>query len=79
MFFWRAFLHNALYRTDDDRLFVLLVWILSRGIKVLCHVGKGETLTTGVQPADIGLPTGNGKTLSCSQAQVGQVIGLAVA
>ena len=46
MFFWRAFLHNALYRTtddddddddDDDRLFVLLVWNLLRGTKVLCE------------------------------------------
>ena len=40
MFFWRAFLHNALYRTtddDDDRLFVLLVWNILRGIKVLCE------------------------------------------
>ena len=26
----------------------------------------------GVQPADIGLPTGNGKKLSNSQAQLGQ-------
>ena len=28
---------------------------------------------------DIGLPTGNGKILSCSQAQLGQETGLAVA
>ena len=28
---------------------------------------------------DIGLPTGNGKKLSCSQAQLGQETGLAVA
>ena len=32
-----------------------------------------------LQPADIGLPTGNGKKLSCSQAQLGQATGLAVA
>ena len=32
-----------------------------------------------VQPADIGLPTGNGKKLSSSQAQLGQATGLAVA
>ena len=32
-----------------------------------------------VQPADIGWPTGNGKKLSCSQAQLGQATGLAVA
>ena len=32
-----------------------------------------------VQPADIGLPTGNGKKLSCTQAQLGQATGLAVA
>ena len=30
-------------------------------------------------PADIGLPTGNGKKLSCSQAQLGQATYLAVA
>ena len=32
-----------------------------------------------VQPADIGLLTGNGKELSCSQAQLGQATCLAVA
>ena len=32
-----------------------------------------------IQPADIGLPTGNGKILSCTQAQLGQVTGLAFA
>ena len=32
-----------------------------------------------VQPADIGWPTGNGKKLSCSQAQLGQATCLAVA
>ena len=32
-----------------------------------------------VQPADIGLPTGNGKKLRCSHAQLGQATGLAVA
>ena len=32
-----------------------------------------------VQPADIGLPTGNGKKLSYSQAQLGQATCLAVA
>ena len=32
-----------------------------------------------LQPADIGWPTGNGKKLSCSQAQLGQATGLAVA
>ena len=32
-----------------------------------------------VQPADIGLPTGNGKKLSCTQAQLGQATGLAFA
>ena len=32
-----------------------------------------------VQPADIGWPTGNGKTLSCRQAQLGQATGLALA
>ena len=32
-----------------------------------------------VQPADIRLPTGNGKKLSCTQAQLGQATGLAVA
>ena len=32
-----------------------------------------------LQPADIGLPTGNGKKRSCSQAQLGQATGLAVA
>ena len=32
-----------------------------------------------IQPADIGLPTGNGKKLSCSQAQLGQATGLALA
>ena len=35
--------------------------------------------TSTVQPADIGLPTGNGKKLSCTQAQFGQATGLAVA
>ena len=35
----------------------------------------GET----VQPADIGLLTGNRKKLSCSQAQLGQAKGLALA
>ena len=34
---------------------------------------------SSVQPADIGLPTGNGKNLSCSQAQLGQATGFAVA
>ena len=32
-----------------------------------------------IQPADIGLPTGNGKKLSRSQAQLGQATGLAAA
>ena len=32
-----------------------------------------------VQPVDIGLSSGNGKKLSCSQAQLGQATGLAVA
>ena len=32
-----------------------------------------------VQPVDIGLPSGNGKKLSCCQAQLGQATGLAVA
>ena len=32
-----------------------------------------------LQPADIGLPTGNGNKLSCTQAQLGQETGLAVA
>ena len=32
-----------------------------------------------LQPVDIGLPTGNGKKLSCTQAQLGQATGLAVA
>ena len=32
-----------------------------------------------LQPADIGLPTGNGNELSCSLAQLGQATGLAVA
>ena len=32
-----------------------------------------------IQPADIGLPTGNGKKISCSQAQLGQATCLAVA
>ena len=32
-----------------------------------------------VQPADIGLPIGNGKKLSCSQTQLVQATGLAVA
>ena len=32
-----------------------------------------------IQPADIGLPTGNRKKLSYSQAQLGQATGLAVA
>ena len=35
--------------------------------------------TERIQPADIGLPTGNGTKLSCSQAQVGQATCLAVA
>ena len=34
---------------------------------------------SSVQPADIGLPTGNGKKLSCSQAQLDQAACLAVA
>ena len=29
-------------------------------------------ITPSLQPADLGLPTGNGKKLSCSQAQLGQ-------
>ena len=40
---------------------------------------KTNVTTEKVQPADIGLPTGNGKKLSCSQAQLGQATGLAVA
>ena len=36
----------------------------------------GRTLP---EPADIGLPTGNGKKLSYSQAQLGQATCLAVA
>ena len=35
--------------------------------------------TSTVQPADIGWPTGNGKKLSCRQAQLGQATCLAVA
>ena len=41
----------------------------------LSFVSKKDSL---VQPADIGLPTGNGKKLSCSQAQLGQATCLAV-
>ena len=48
--------------------------------KKLCDDrGSLELSLTGVQPADIGLPTGNGKKLSCSQLQLGQATGLAVA
>ena len=39
-----------------------------RGTGLLVSSGGCHTL----QPADIGLPTGNGKKLSCSQAQLGQ-------
>ena len=48
--------------------------------------GKHKSYTpihriAALQPADadIGLPTGNGKKLSCRQAQLGQATGLAVA
>ena len=44
------------------------------GIKV-CY----STMQIQLQPAAIGLPTGNGKKLSCSHAQQGQATGLAVA
>ena len=37
-----------------------------------------EHVKYALQPADIGLPTGNGKKLSCSQAQLGQATCLAV-
>ena len=36
-------------------------------------------LTEGVETVDIGWPTGNGKKLSCTQAQLGQATGLAAA
>ena len=37
------------------------------------------TYQNQLQPADIGLPTGNGEKSSCSQAQLGQATGLALA
>ena len=42
---------------------------------------KMDTCSTlpSLQPADTGLPTGNGKKISNSQAQLGQATGLAVA
>ena len=40
---------------------------------------QGIYTSTYIQPADIGLPTGNGKKLSCTQAQLGQATGLAFA
>ena len=46
----------------------------------LVDLGDGDLFVTGYfQPADIGWPTGNGKKLSCSQAQMGQATCLAVA
>jgi len=40
---------------------------------------SGKKLQIFLQLADIRLPTGNGKKLSCSQAQLGQATGLAIA
>ena len=40
---------------------------------------QGNHRQEGVQSADIGLPTGNGKKLSRSQAQLGQATCFAVA
>ena len=63
-------------------------WISGRVMTVYNQFGtdfkeemKQQTYWLGilVQPADIGWPTGNGKKLSCSQAQLGQATCLAVA
>ena len=43
------------------------------------HILWAILITCTVQPADIGWPTGNGKKLSCSQAQLGQATCLAAA
>ena len=50
----------------------------SSSISALSFLGL-QIEVQGLQPADIGLPTGNGKKLSCSQAQLGQATGLVVA
>ena len=47
----------------------------SRGVRQILFSKPPNKL----QSADIGLPTGNGKKLRCSQAQMGQATGLAVA
>ena len=57
------------------------------GNSILCAVPGFPMFSLGcchfvvnyVQPADIELPTENGKKLSCSQAQLGQATGLNVA
>ena len=50
----------------------------SSSISALSFLGL-QIEVQGLQPADIGLPTGNGKKLSCTQAQLGQATGLVVA
>ena len=54
---------------------------LNHGLNHLISVtdALGDDLGHDLQPADIGWPTGNGKKLSCSQAQLGQATCLAIA
>ena len=56
------------------------VALLLEGSRDRCTLrGLLNKAACNLQPADIGWPTGNGKKLSCSQAQLGQATGLAVA
>ena len=55
------------------------LWVVDYfGRYVLNVRGKGCMNPAPIQPSDIGWPIGNGKRLSCSQAQLGQAKFLSV-
>ena len=52
---------------------------LSEYVMTMNETPAARSAGAALQPADIGWPTGNGKKLSCSQAQLGQATCLAAA
>ena len=74
---------SAVKTTKRDNEIAATDWVsLIRGTDVDVVVVESflhQTSNFQLQPADIGWPTGNGKKLSCSQAQLGQATCLSVA
>ena len=69
--------HGVPHPAAELQLFGALLSVLLQ--QKTMHYFNFSSFSNFIQPADIGLPTGNGKKLSCSQAQLGQATGLAVA